>query len=363
MALQVFNNIANPYNTELFKALRDHGANLRVAYEAEPRDLGRPWALNPAPNERVVRGPVAQWRLGRSVAARGGPTVFSGGFGSPGALARRLGLVGAAGQSLFWGERLPEDSRRGALWRWYLRPFDAVLAVGRWAVPGYRKHARPGTPVHCMPYVTRPSLIPWAPSDRPTIGFAGSLIHRKGLDLVIDALGRLDPAQRPQLEVAGSGPDRARLEEASRALGIHVTWLGELTSDELEKARSKWWLQVVPSRYDGWGVVVSEALGAGVPVLGSSHSGAVLDMVRDGFNGEIVRRPGQWESALVRWFSDSSALIGAGSNARVVGEEFGADRAATWLIDLLANEQGLERSFVDLAWRQIVNRSAGDLIG
>ena len=42
---------------------------------------------------------------------------------------------------------------------------------------------------------------------------------------------------------------------------------------------------VLPSRYDGWGVVVNQALGAGLPILCSDHVGAGADLVEDGVNG------------------------------------------------------------------------------
>src|SRR2546426_2500281 len=38
---------------------------------------------------------------------------------------------------------------------------------------------------------------------------------------------------------------------------------------------------VMPSRYDGWGLVIPEAMASGVPVLGSTEAGATLDLVRE----------------------------------------------------------------------------------
>jgi glycosyltransferase involved in cell wall biosynthesis len=42
---------------------------------------------------------------------------------------------------------------------------------------------------------------------------------------------------------------------------------------------------VLPSRHDGWGVVVNQALGAGLPVIVSDAVGAGLDLVEEGVNG------------------------------------------------------------------------------
>jgi glycosyltransferase involved in cell wall biosynthesis len=42
---------------------------------------------------------------------------------------------------------------------------------------------------------------------------------------------------------------------------------------------------VLPSRYDGWGVVVNQALGAGLPIIASDQVGAAHDLITPGENG------------------------------------------------------------------------------
>src|SRR5512134_3369011 len=42
---------------------------------------------------------------------------------------------------------------------------------------------------------------------------------------------------------------------------------------------------VLPSRYDGWGVVVNQAVAAGLPVICSNQVGAGYDLVEDSVNG------------------------------------------------------------------------------
>ena len=45
---------------------------------------------------------------------------------------------------------------------------------------------------------------------------------------------------------------------------------------------------VLPSRHDGWGVVINEALGAGLPIIVSDGVGAAHDLVTHGVNGLIT---------------------------------------------------------------------------
>jgi glycosyltransferase involved in cell wall biosynthesis len=46
---------------------------------------------------------------------------------------------------------------------------------------------------------------------------------------------------------------------------------------------------VMPSRYDGWGLVIPEAMSSGLPVIGSTNAGATLDLVREDVTGWQVR--------------------------------------------------------------------------
>ena len=45
---------------------------------------------------------------------------------------------------------------------------------------------------------------------------------------------------------------------------------------------------VLPSRHDGWGVVINQALAAGLPIITSDAVGAGLDLVENGVNGMCV---------------------------------------------------------------------------
>jgi glycosyltransferase involved in cell wall biosynthesis len=44
----------------------------------------------------------------------------------------------------------------------------------------------------------------------------------------------------------------------------------------------------VPSRYDGWGLVVPEGLASGLPVIATDRMGAALEFVENGRNGWLI---------------------------------------------------------------------------
>ena len=64
-----------------------------------------------------------------------------------------------------------------------------------------------------------------------------------------------------------------------------ITYAGFQAPEELPRFFAQADAFVLPSRYDGWGVVVNQALGAGLPVICSDRVGAGHDLVEDGVNG------------------------------------------------------------------------------
>lgn len=354
--VSVFSNIPNPYNPHLFAGLRDRGLDVTVIYDHTPQEIGRPWTIEVRPWDSVIHSPIGQFRAAVHADRTGDTVVFSGSYVGLVPISRRLALRGQRDRRLFWGERLSSRRAVGLARRLYLRPFGAILAIGSWAQRGYRAAVGSAVPVHVFPYVT---TIPHAVrtiTTRPTVGFAGSLIPRKGVHVLLQALAAMPATRRPLLEIAGSGSGRQTLEELASNLGVSPIWLGELGPSELAAARGRWWVQAVPSRYDGWGVVVSEALAAGIPVLASGATGAAIDLVRDNFNGRIVRQDDDWREAIDA-YCDADRVVREGANGRIVGEETAVERAAEFLEALLVEAPTRSRSFVDEAWVRVKKRT------
>ena len=108
----------------------------------------------------------------------------------------------------------------------------------------------------------------------PVIGTLGRMHEQKGFDILLEAAARLrDSGIAFHLRIAGDGPDFSALASQVRDLGLHsyVTFCGWQTAvaDYLADLD----LFVVPSRYEPFGLVVIEAMAAGVPVLASNLEG------------------------------------------------------------------------------------------
>jgi phosphatidylinositol alpha-1,6-mannosyltransferase len=134
-----------------------------------------------------------------------------------------------------------------------------------------------------------------APAGEILLLTVGRLQRRKGHDLVLQALARLNsggPLFR--YVIVGDGRERARLELMARDLGVAqiVTFIGAVPTDELPAYYAAADIFVHPNRveggdFEGFGIVFLEAAAAGLPVIAGA-SGGVPEAVADGVTGVLV---------------------------------------------------------------------------
>lgn len=104
--------------------------------------------------------------------------------------------------------------------------------------------------------------------------FVGRLVSDKGADLLLEAMSMLEA--KPQLTIAGDGPERARLEKQAFDLGLQarVDFIGSQTSEQLAKVLREHQILVVPSRWqEPFGIVALEGIACGCVVVGSAEGG------------------------------------------------------------------------------------------
>lgn len=112
-----------------------------------------------------------------------------------------------------------------------------------------------------------------------------SVVPRKGHDTLIEALASLTSLPWHLTCVGSLDRDRtwtARLRQqvAARRLDERVTFAGELDGAALDAAYHSADLFVLPTRYEGYGMAVAEALARGIPVM-STDTGAIVELVGD----------------------------------------------------------------------------------
>jgi glycosyltransferase involved in cell wall biosynthesis len=114
-------------------------------------------------------------------------------------------------------------------------------------------------------------------------------MHHKGLDLLIDALARIQrsygPFAMPTVTIMGvDWGDRKRLQALARRRGIsnHVHFAGPDYKRNPLEIISEYDLLMLPSRYDGFGFTVLEAMLAEVPVIVSREAGIAEHVMKAG---------------------------------------------------------------------------------
>lgn len=113
----------------------------------------------------------------------------------------------------------------------------------------------------------------------------GSLIRRKGMDTVIKAFNLFKinyPTTR--LIILGEGEEREKLEQLA-ANDSRICFVGFQEKKEIPYYYALADIFVFASRYDGWGLVINEAIAAGLPIISTFQCTAANEMVKDGQNG------------------------------------------------------------------------------
>lgn len=171
------------------------------------------------------------------------------------------------------------------------------------------------------------------PSEATILLSIGRLHPQKGhRDLVCAAAGVY--AERPdvRLLVAGDGPERERLEQLVRALGLEdvVRFLGQ--RDDPGRLMDAADLFVLPSHFEGTPFAMLEAMAHGLPVVAAAFGG-VDEILDDGRTGVVcpVGRPDALRAAISGALSDRERLrhLAAAGRERVAGMSQDAMVAAT----------------------------------
>ena len=158
--------------------------------------------------------------------------------------------------------------------------------------------------------------------------FVGGEWRRKGLDLAIEALGRI-PQKNVRLLVLGKDAEQARFEALASETGVgeRINFLG--FRNDVTEAMGASDIFLFPSWYEAFSLATIEAAACGLPILATKINGAE-DFVEPGETGFFIEHdPEQIATVLERLVANETDRRRLGENARrVVEQHYTWDRVA-----------------------------------
>jgi glycosyltransferase involved in cell wall biosynthesis len=162
-------------------------------------------------------------------------------------------------------------------------------------------------------------MPPALASKEPIILFVGSLIKRKGVATLIQALPQvLAVCPEYVLVIIGEGPEELVLKQLADHLGVaeRVRFVGFLPQHDVQNWMQRARLFVLPSLEEGQGVVSLEALASGTPVVGSAVGG-IAEVINQSVGALVPpAEPAALAKAILAILTDSEQWTVLSTNAR-----------------------------------------------
>jgi glycosyltransferase involved in cell wall biosynthesis len=195
--------------------------------------------------------------------------------------------------------------------RQYLLSADAFIFNSQTTCQSVHSLLKAATNAECQSTLEKPSIIGYPAGDRfsPQIThhqitqraldngplrmvFLGNLIPRKGLHVLLSALAglreadwRLKVVGNPQVDPAYTR--RVKQQTTRLSLQTRVSYLGSLPDDGLAEALMESHVLVVPSTYEGFGIVYLEGMSFGLPAI-ATNSGGAGEIITHGEDGFLI---------------------------------------------------------------------------
>ncbi len=371
-----------PYRLTLYKALTDHLGELRV-FICTPMEPNRPWNPDWKDLKVTLQKNFTLWRTWRHPAGFSDTLYVQIPYDTLWQLwkyrpdviiSQELGMRTL--QAIIYRKLNPKsriilwalyseatEQGRGRLREWLrhilLPHTDAVLVNGE---SGARYIHRFGVADEKIFRVFQPidvSIFSAVnlhrdPSQATRLLYVGQLIERKGLlpfMKALEAWAKDHPEKTIELWLVGDGPLQATLEGQNLPRNVSVRFWGNVEYAKLPEIYAQAGILAFPTLADEWGLVVNEAMAAGLPILGSLYSQAVEELCVEGKTGWIFRPDQESEiyGALDRALSTpvevlETMRVTVRDRIQHLTPEFVADRFLQAIEYVLEEEPGLSKN-------------------
>lgn len=176
--------------------------------------------------------------------------------------------------------------------------------------------------------------------------FVGSLIRRKGVDLLIDVSKSL-VARGSRISIDIYGPGNQDILPSNLS---NLSYRGVIPFGKAQQEMTQYDLVIVPSRHDGWGVAVNEAILAGVPVICSDQVGAGI--LVDRFSCGLTFKAGDHQGLLevLMRVADDPELLASLRNRAISNRELIEPMIAAGYMLSVFESPPLGRAMIDSPW-------------
>lgn len=186
-----------------------------------------------------------------------------------------------------------------------------------------------------------------ATSDGPLFLYLGQLCYRKGIDILLDAFSKLE-REHPSARLALVGHDQTdgKYEDQAKQLGLEkkVLFRGVVDSNAIDRVYAASDVFVLPSRDDGWGVVLNEACSVGLPVIATDRCGSSHHLLKHAQNGYRIRagnaRALAW--AMSRYLECPDLVNKHGNRSENFFQAFTPERNAERMIEYVRELKALD---------------------
>lgn len=182
--------------------------------------------------------------------------------------------------------------------------------------------------------------------DDLIVQYSGRMLERKNVNDIVRAISKIEKTNgKIILFITGGGIEQENIKKLSLDLGVEVIITGFLSNQEdLFKFYFMTDLLVLPSSDEPWGLVINEALSAGLPVIVSDQCGCSLDLVRDGENGFLfeTKNVDMLAEKINYFYINRNEITNMGNKSKRIIEQWNFDNCKKSFIrmtnDVLSNK-------------------------
>jgi glycosyltransferase involved in cell wall biosynthesis len=223
-------------------------------------------------------------------------------------------------KKFYWLERVNKDNKIKNILRYLylknkLKNADGIFAIGRYATNFYKKF---NSNVYNIPYSI--SLEKKIQNYKiPNFLFVGQIIKRKGILSLLNCIENIN-AKECKFTFVGTGPLVKNIKKIMK-LKKNIFYYNFKNKDELNKIYKKSNILILPSIYDGWGVVIIEAMSRAMAVISNNNVGASNEYIKHNINGRIFDIDNNLENQINFYINNIKKIKLHGERNRIIFEK------------------------------------------